>query len=189
MAKNFSKQSGSRSRNQSGNNIYSINYKFDSISIAGKYTGNALELIKKYNELAKEAFGEQDIIKAETFRQYAEHYRKIVTDINEKKVQKNIRRPRDEYAEISEVSSEETFEEANELTKSPEVVEIKEVNKEVETTDNIETKERKSGKLKIVEIKSANEKDEDAKPKRRGRPAGAKNKLIIKKEEIQKEAS
>ena len=37
------------------NQIYSLNYKFDSTSIAGKISGTALDLIKKYNELAKEA--------------------------------------------------------------------------------------------------------------------------------------
>ena len=35
------------------NQIYSLNYKFDSTSIAGKISGTALDLIKKYNELAK----------------------------------------------------------------------------------------------------------------------------------------
>lgn len=74
-------------RNNSGNtnNIYSLNYKFDSISPAGKINGTALDLIKKYNELAKEAHGSGDYIEMEVYRQYAEHYRKIVTEINERK--------------------------------------------------------------------------------------------------------
>ena len=67
--------------------VYSLNYKFDSCSIAGKISGTALDLIKKYNELAKEAQSNGDHVNAEVFRQYAEHYRKIVTDINEKKMQ------------------------------------------------------------------------------------------------------
>ena len=68
--------------NNNSNQIYSLNYKFDSISIAGKTSGTALDLIKKYNELAKEAQANSDYVTAEVFRQYAEHYRKIVTDIN-----------------------------------------------------------------------------------------------------------
>lgn len=81
-----------RSNNNSNNNnysnqIYSLNYRFDSSSPAGKCSGTALDLIKKYNELAKEAHGNNDYVEAEVFRQYAEHYRKIVTDINEKKIQ------------------------------------------------------------------------------------------------------
>lgn len=78
-------------RNNSNNynsQIYSLNYKFDSISAAGKISGTALDLIKRYNELAKEAQGNADYVEAENFRQYAEHYRKIVTEINERKDQR-----------------------------------------------------------------------------------------------------
>jgi len=71
------------------NFIYSLNYKFDSCSVAGKINGTALELIKKYNDFAKEAQGNGDYINAEIFRQYAEHYRKIVTEINERKAMRN----------------------------------------------------------------------------------------------------
>ncbi len=77
-------------RNGGGNNnnaIYSLNYKFDSICSAGKFSGTALDLIKKYNELAKEAHSNGDYVEMEVFRQYAEHYRKIVTEINERKNQ------------------------------------------------------------------------------------------------------
>lgn len=76
-----------RNNNNYNNQIYSLNYKFDSNSIAGKISGTALDLIKRYNELAKEAHTNNDYVSSEVFRQYAEHYRKIVTDINEKKNQ------------------------------------------------------------------------------------------------------
>ena len=81
------KKNNNKYRNNNYSNIYSLNYKFDSCSIAGKISGTALDLIKKYNELAKEAQSNGDHVNAEVFRQYAEHYRKIVTDINEKKMQ------------------------------------------------------------------------------------------------------
>jgi hypothetical protein len=179
MAKNYTKQSHSRSRNQSGNNIYSINYRFDSISIAGKHSGNALDLIKKYNELAKEAFGEHDIVKAETFRQYAEHYRKIVTDINEKRNQRNNNQKNKNSSQ-----SENT-------TTNLEVAVNNAEPKVVEVTENAEKTEKKSGKLKIVEIKSSKETNEEIKPapKKRGRPAGSTKKASVKKEEVKKEAS
>lgn len=70
-----------------GNTVYSLNYKFDSVSSAGKFSGTALDLIKRYNELAKEAQSNGDYVEMEVFRQYAEHYRKIVTEINERKNQ------------------------------------------------------------------------------------------------------
>ena len=82
------KKINNKYRNNGNNNqIYSLNYKFDSTSPAGKFCGTALDLIKRYNELAKDAASNNDYIMAETFRQYAEHYRKIVTEINEKKNQ------------------------------------------------------------------------------------------------------
>jgi hypothetical protein len=76
-----------RNNNSSSNTIYSLNYKFDSVCSAGKFCGTALDLIKKYNELAKEAHSNGDYVEMEVFRQYAEHYRKIVTEINERKNQ------------------------------------------------------------------------------------------------------
>lgn len=78
----------SNNNNNSNNNQgYSLSYKFDSTSIAGKCCGTALDLIKKYNELAKEATSNHDYVSSEIFKQYAEHYRKIVTEINDKKPQ------------------------------------------------------------------------------------------------------
>ena len=73
--------------NSSNSTIYSLNYKFDSNSIAGKISGTALDLIKRYNDFAKDAQSNNDYVNAEIFRQYAEHYRKIVTEINERKNQ------------------------------------------------------------------------------------------------------
>jgi len=85
------KRINNKYRNNNGNNqIYSLNYKFDSSSPAGKVSGTALDLIKRYNELAKDAAGNNDYVMAEVFRQYAEHYRKIVTEINEKKNQNRM---------------------------------------------------------------------------------------------------
>lgn len=49
------------------NQIYSLNYKFDSTSIAGKISGTALDLIKKYNELAKEAHGNGQLCRDGSF--------------------------------------------------------------------------------------------------------------------------
>ena len=99
------KKNNSKYRNNN-NQIYSLNYKFDSCSIAGKINGTALDLIKKYNELAKEAHSNSDYVSAEIFRQYAEHYRKIVTDINEKRNQNNLQRSRlENNADVSEETS------------------------------------------------------------------------------------
>lgn len=87
------------------NQIYSLNYKFDSTSIAGKISGTALDLIKKYNELAKEAHSNGNYVDMEVFRQYAEHYRKIVTEINEKR-NLNQNRSQDKHFDNQEQAPE-----------------------------------------------------------------------------------
>ena len=105
------KKTNNKYRNNNSNQVYSLNYKFDSISIAGKISGTALDLIKKYNELAKEAHANGDIVTAEVFRQYAEHYRKIVTEINEKKnAQKVVNFPKvnDNTNNVENMASEAT---------------------------------------------------------------------------------
>ena len=90
------KKTNNKYRNNNSNQIFSLNYKFDSISVAGKISGTALDLIRKYNELAKESHANGDYVTAEVFRQYAEHYRKIVTEINEKKnAQKIVNFPKE----------------------------------------------------------------------------------------------
>jgi len=114
------KRVNNKYRNNNNNNqIYSLNYKFDSNSIAGKCSGTALDLIKRYNELAKDAAGDNDYVTAEVFRQYAEHYRKIVTEINEKKNQ-NRQFNNAQNAENTEAHAEKVTENSNDNEKTVE---------------------------------------------------------------------
>lgn len=102
----YMKKPSNKYYNNSGNNnhssVYSLNYKFDSTSPAGKFCGTALDLIRRYNDLAKEAQGNANYVEAEVFRQYAEHYRKIVTDINERR---NQNRPAFNNADVANTNS------------------------------------------------------------------------------------
>ena len=129
---------------------YSLNYKFDSISSAGKINGTALELIKKYNELAKEAHSNGNYTEMENFRQYAEHYRKIVTDINEKK---NTFKPA--IKSVSEENNKEEAEIAEETNNA-------EPQKEVTSQDGNEVKKPEKATarktLKVTEIKDDTQK-------------------------------
>lgn len=127
-------------RNNGSSNAYSLNYKFDSSSPAGKISGTALDLIKKYNELAKEAQASGNYVEMEVFRQYAEHYRKIVTEINERK---NYRQ------EQQNIVQEQNEEQPSDNTPDP-VVEEKLVAPIVQTPMPIKKKT-----FKIVEIKSS----------------------------------
>lgn len=142
--------------NNYNNQVYSLNYKFDSNSIAGKCSGTALDLIKRYNELAKDALNNNDYVSAEVFRQYAEHYRKIVTEINEKKNQnqKNNNQRKDGFAQENAVSNDNAGEnesaaeekaeakpeEAVQTETTPAKKEFK-VIEITEVSDNAETKE------------------------------------------------
>ena len=135
-----------------GNTVYSLNYKFDSVSAAGKFSGTALDLIKRYNELAKEAQSNGNYVEMEVFRQYAEHYRKIVTEINERKNQHR------EYQNENQQNVEESVSEAgNNLveTQAAEPKVVQESSTE-ETPAEAENKPRRGRRaLKVVEVSEA----------------------------------
>ncbi len=162
------KKQNNRYRNNS-NNGYTLNYKFDSVSPAGKISGTALELIRRYNDLAKEAQGGGNYVEMEIYRQYAEHYRKIVTDINEKKQSKQ-----EQYKETENASAESTVEEGSEQsqnTEEPQPVEaVASSNGYVETLPASEPVKT----FHVVEVKEEKENSEK-KTKRvyhRKKPAG-----------------
>lgn len=149
----YNMKKNNKFRNNGNSNAYSLNYKFDSISPAGKISGTALDLIKKYNELAKEAHGSGDYIEMEVYRQYAEHYRKIVTEINERK---NSRQDQPNNAE-NQSENTQTTESDDAKTAQAEVnentaVETPSVEPVVQTPMPMKKKT-----FKIVEIKPASE--------------------------------
>ena len=162
--------------------IYSLNYKFDSCSIAGKINGTALDLIKKYNELAKEAQSNGDHVNAEVFRQYAEHYRKIVTEINEKRVQnsltRNQRYNRNEDADFSLSDSIENADtdivlaEVNKATVIDITAELKS-DPDIFAVDELETPKPTTKKsFTVIEIKpeetqTTSTEEKESKPRRR----------------------
>ena len=142
-------------RNSNYNNqVYSINYKFDSVSPAGKCCGTALDLIKRYNELAKEAQANGNYVEAEVFRQYAEHYRKIVTEINERKNNRFV-------APNKETEATENTSENNEATENQTTT--NEITSQTETASNentlVETKAKAPKKsFTVVEVSADNTK-------------------------------
>jgi len=124
---------GQKFHNNNNNTIYSLNYKFDSICSAGKFSGTALDLIKKYNELAKEAHSNGDYVEMEVFRQYAEHYRKIVTEINERKNQN--RENRQANAAENTEQSPETVTEAQQQSVNNGLVETQAAESSAQATE------------------------------------------------------
>ena len=115
------KKQNNRYRNSNNNNSYTLNYKFDSVSIAGKISGTALDLIRKYNDLAKEAQSSGDYVNMEIYRQYAEHYRKIVTDINERRqtrIENNYNRNNDAETQSQDANNTCDTEEKTEVVEA-----------------------------------------------------------------------
>ena len=167
------KKVNNRYRNNNSNNaIYSLNYKFDSNSIAGKISGTALDLIKRYNDLAKEAHSNNDYVTAEIFRQYAEHYRKIVTEINERKQAREQQEANDNANAKVETVSDNSDNTANEVAvenKAPEKEVVAEAPAETEVKEAKKTKSvRKT--FHVIEINKTdaveNEEKEPVKAKR-----------------------
>ena len=155
------KKQNNRYRNGNNNNGYTLNYKFDSVSIAGKVSGTALDLIRRYNDLAKEAQSCGDYVEMEIYRQYAEHYRKIVTDINERR-QNRYENQNNKVEEVEQNSSQEEVEVQAEENVKQEPIEVEAApNGYVETlpaTENVKS-------FEVVEIKETQEEKTD-KPKR-----------------------
>lgn len=149
-----------------GNSVYSLNYKFDSVSAAGKLSGTALDLIKRYNELAKEAQSNGNYVEMEVFRQYAEHYRKIVTEINERKNQYR------EYQNENQQNAEENTTAGNNNLVETQAAEPKVVQESSteETPAEAENKPRRGRRaLKVVEVSEATPPAE-AEPRKRRSP-------------------
>lgn len=147
--------------------MYSLNYKFDSVSSAGKFSGTALDLIKRYNELAKEAQSNGNYVEMEVFRQYAEHYRKIVTEINERKIQH-----RDNQGDNMQNCEENKEEVNNNLveTQAAEPVKISEdtAPKSTEVAPETTDKPRRGRRsLKVVEVSDSEVANEEAEEPRK----------------------
>lgn len=162
------KKQNNRFRNGNNNNVYTLNYKFDSVSIAGKISGTALDLIRRYNDLAKEAQGNGDYVDMEIYRQYAEHYRKIVTDINERRQSRydkeNREQDNQENAE-EENSTENSAQNESDTAERTEPVEaVSAPNGYVETLPAVEPVQKS---FQVVEISKEDDMAaETAKPKR-----------------------
>lgn len=150
------KKNNNKFRNNN-NNIYNLNYRFDSVSPAGKFSGTALDLIRRYNELAKEAQTAGNYVEMEVFRQYAEHYRKIVTEANERRAtyQQQNQAQADENDDTSVENTSEQTEESAE--KAPQEVIVQ------------KPLSLKKKTLKIVEVKENDGVIESATPEKKKR--------------------
>lgn len=160
-----------RNGNNNNNNGYTLNYKFDSVSIAGKISGTALDLIRRYNDLAKEAQGCGNYVEMEVYRQYAEHYRKIVTDINER------RNTRSENQNQNKAEESTAVVETTPIEKSEQVEVIPAANGYVETLPASECVKS----FTVVEINEEPQKNEAAVVKKQKNSEEEKPKRVVRR--------
>lgn len=156
------KKQNNRYRNGNNNNGYTLNYKFDSVSIAGKISGTALDLIRRYNDLAKEAQSSGDYVDMEIYRQYAEHYRKIVTEINERR-QTRMENNQARNSEADAQNNSEDIAEENTPSEEPKNEPETAPNGYVETLPAVE---QPAKSFEVVEISTNESEKENIKPKR-----------------------
>ena len=150
------KNNNNKFRNNN-NNIYNLNYRFDSVSPAGKFSGTALDLIRRYNELAKEAQTAGNYVEMEVFRQYAEHYRKIVTEANER---------RSAYQQQNQAQADETDDTSAENFSEQTEEQAEKAPQEVIVQKPLSLKKKT---LKIVEVKENDGVIESAAPEKKKR--------------------
>ena len=74
---------GSAPRQYSGNIPLNRNHVFDSSGPDLRIRGTAQQLFEKYLQLGRDATGSGDRVMAESYFQYAEHYFRIVSAINQ----------------------------------------------------------------------------------------------------------
>lgn len=185
-----------------GNTVYSLNYKFDSVSSAGKFSGTALDLIKRYNELAKEAQSNGNYVEMEVFRQYAEHYRKIVTEINERKNQQQRDNQNENQQNSGEnnnpvaMNTESKDSQATQNNETTAVAEAQSSKVEDKTAADNSAKEEVNTSapkrirrgFKIVEVTSSNVVSETAVPEEPSAPAPRKRRSALKTKKVQESA-
>ena len=59
----------------------------------GKVRGNAQQLIDRYTLLGKDALRDSDVVLAESYFQYAEHYRRILSTMRRTEVSTELNKP------------------------------------------------------------------------------------------------
>ena len=82
-----------------GNNVSSSN--FEGNGKDSKIKGNAIQVHEKYQALARDAVASGDIIKAEYYFQYAEHYHRVHKTNQSVNGEKNSRKNKDTFNKTS----------------------------------------------------------------------------------------
>ena len=113
--------------------------------VPGRNNHNALKLIEKYNEMAREALANEDRVLSENYFQHADHFTRVQNE------QESIRMARVNSSPVEPVNQVKTEVEATkELVKTIKTDEVKKIIPEPEIKKVIKTIEKKAAEKKSV---------------------------------------
>lgn len=147
-------------RNNNQNRMPVHSRQFESAGPSGKVKGTPKQLIEKYMSLARDYYSSGDDVNAETCKQFAEHYSRLLGAHSPK--QQNNGDKTDKSAEKTESKKIE--------------IEVAENNNKEDIVEKQENPVRRAKKKETTETEDVKEVDESKpieeaeKPKRRGRP-------------------
>ena len=118
----------------------------DSSGPAGKLRGTPLQLNEKYVALAKDAFTANDMILAEQYRQYADHYMRLQNIAIENE---NMLRAQKEAQQAAQIAAQEVSEEPEQI---------------ISDTDSLSGPEIPTGQKEVIDEESASETDQNNDP-------------------------
>jgi len=116
-------------------------------SAPGRNNHNAVKLIEKYNEMAREALANEDRVLSENYFQHADHFTRIQNE------QESIRMARVNTSPIKSVNPTKTkTDDVKEEIKAVKIEEVKKIIPEPEIKKAIKTSEKKPLEKKPVTI-------------------------------------
>jgi 5'-3' exonuclease len=116
-------------------------------SVPGRNNHNAVKLIEKYNDLAREALANEDRVLSENYFQHADHFTRVQNE------QESIRMARVNSPPVQPTNPIKTeVDVAKDAVKAVKIEEVKKIIPETEIKKVVKTSEKKSAEKKLATI-------------------------------------
>jgi len=116
-------------------------------SVPGRNNHNAVKLIEKYNDLAREALANEDRVLSENYFQHADHFTRVQNE------QESIRMARVHSPPVQPINPIKTeVDVAKDAVKAVKIEEVKKIIPEPEIKKVVKTSEKKSAEKKLATI-------------------------------------
>ena len=116
-------------------------------SVPGRNNHNAVKLIEKYNDLAREALANEDRVLSENYFQHADHFTRVQNE------QESIRMARVNSPPVQPINPIKTeVDVAKDAVKAVKIEEVKKIIPEPEIKKVVKTSEKKSAEKKSATI-------------------------------------